>query len=296
MTTEIKCANCLATAQRAFGPAEDATAPWLCPECDANEGVAVDDGSDVFGSERQLRDADEFNGEESDAPYVRYLKAEGLLGDNFPDDPQPKAGPVLVDDGQWFEEHAGVPTKTEIAFTEKRLAKYGLSENIVHSQQDIQPVVVPIIEGTEFQGDVQVHQFDRRMDGGSLRAAASHCAHGSELRTIHRVRTRKRERQIPAWALDDKRVRQVILKEFPKLVTNARQRALAGRWARVLYLYFRVCQWDKTIAEVAGCTVRAVEGVIRRAREVGEELFGAARSASLFCEGDYWCCSAFKAA
>src|SRR5712691_3947197 len=156
MTTEIKCANCPTTVQRVFGPDDDASAPWLCPECDTDEGdVPIEDESEIFGSEEQLRKADEFNGEPTDIPYIRYLKTEGLLGDNFPDDPQPKPRPVLVDDGEWFEEHAGLPTRAEIASTEKRLRKHGLAENQLHGQQDIQAVIVPVIEGTELQGGIQ---------------------------------------------------------------------------------------------------------------------------------------------
>jgi DNA-directed RNA polymerase subunit RPC12/RpoP len=274
MTTEIKCANCPTTVHRVFGPDDDATAPWRCPECDSNEDeIPIED--DSFGSEKQIREADLFNGEQPDAPYIRFLEQEGLLDDSFLDDPksEPVLVPVLVDDAVWFEEHAGKPTKAEITFTEKRLAKHGLSENIIHTQQDIQPVIVPVIEGTEFQGGIQRHQFERRMDGESLQAAARHCANPSELGTIHKVRTRKYERQVPLWALDDKKLGAVLRKVFPRLDNDDTQRESAGRWLRIVYLFFRANAWAKAIAISLGCSVRAVESVIRRAREVGMRCF-----------------------
>jgi hypothetical protein len=299
MTTEIKCANCPTVVQRVFGPNDDAAAPWLCPKCDTDEGeVPIEDGRETFGSEEQLREADVFNGEPADIPYIGHLKAEGLLGDFPDDDPKPKPRPVLVDDGEWFEEHAGLPTKAEIAFTEKRLAKHGLSENIIHSQQDIQPVIVPVIEGTEFQGDIQRQQFDREVAGASWMVDARDEVDGDDMSSYHPVRTREHERFVPLWVLDDEKLRQVILKTFPKQATDAQQRESAGRLLRIVYLYFRANQWVKTIAGAVGCSVRAVEGVIRRARKVGAEMFGSGRAGSAVdsLREDYWCCCALKAA
>lgn len=293
MTTEIKCAKCPTTVQRVFGPDEDTTAPWLCPECDSDEGeVPIEDESEIFGSEEQLREADSFNGEHSNAPYIRYLEAEGLLDDHFPDDPP---APTVMDrPGGWFEEHAGLPTRAEIAFTEKRLRKHGLAGNQLYSQQDIVPVIVPVIEGTELQGGIQQHQFDRGLNGETWHVDARDSLDGDELDYDHEVRTREHERQIPAWALDDRKLRQVVLGMFPRHATNKRQRAMAGRWLRIVYLFFRANWWTKNIAGTTGCTVRAVEGIIRRAREAGGELFGAASSsASPPYEGD-WCCSELK--
>src|SRR5216684_3150699 len=127
MTTQIKCANCPTTVQRVFGPDDDASAPWLCPECDTDEGdVPIEDESEIFGSEEQLRKADEFNGELSDVPYIGFLKEEGLLDDSSLDD-KPAKLMIVGKPGGWFtgggDNVAGKPTKAQIAFTEKRLAK-----------------------------------------------------------------------------------------------------------------------------------------------------------------------------
>jgi len=296
MTVEIKCANCPTTVQRVYGPDDDATVPWLCPDCDADEGEgpAEDEG---FGSEEQLRKADEFNGEPADIPYIRYLKAEGLLGGSFPDD-KPATLVVVDKPAGWFtggdDNVAGRPTKAQIAFTEKQLAKHGLAENQLHGQQDIQAVVEPIIEGSEFQGSIQQHQFDRGLDRRSWHSSARRRANGNELNDHHAVRKRTHQRMIPAWTMRDDQVRKVLGRLFPEHDKDARESA--GRFLRIIYLYFRANQWVRTIAEAVGISVRAVENVVQRARKVGEEVFGSASSAVDAFRGDYWCCSELKAA
>jgi hypothetical protein len=224
------------------------------------------------------------------------LKAEGLLDERFPDEP---AKLVVVDKpGGWFtggdDNIAGKPTKAQIAFIENRLAKHGLAEN-QHGQQDTQAVVEPVLEGSEFQGSIQDHQFDRGMDRKSWHAHARSRSNGNELNDHHAVRKRTHQRLIPAWTMRDDQVREVLDKFFPGHDTDARQREAAGHWLRIVYLYFRANQWVNTIGEAVGSSARAVEGVIRRARKVGEEMFGVAGSAVDTFRGD-WCCSELKAA
>jgi hypothetical protein len=274
-TSEIKCANCVTTVHRTF---VTAASNWLCPDCDPDrDEVSVEDES--FGSEKQLRDADAFNGESTEIHYIADLKAKGLFGDHFSNDKPARR--VLDQPGGWFADDSviGPPTRPQMAWTERRLNRQGLADNQLHSQQDIQALVKPILEDTEFQDGIQNHQFDRRLDRRSWHSDARRRASGSDLSNCHAVRTRAHQRKIPAWTLNDEQVRKVLNKLFPRHGTGERQRALAGRWLRIVYLYFRVHQWVKTIAEAVGCSVRAVEGVVCRARKVGGEMFGTASSA-----------------
>lgn len=176
---------------------------------------------------------------------------------------------------------ASRPTKAQRREAERQLAQHGLAAHQLRSQQDVQPVVKPILEDSD-QAGIQDHQFDRGLDGPWQADARgiivdNQGVDDSDLARHHGVRTREHERPIPAWTQNDAQVRQVLLSTFPGLATDPKQRASAGRWLRIIYLYFRVHQWAKTIAESLGITVRAVESVIRRAREVGERMFGAAR-------------------
>ena len=53
------------------------------------------------------------------------------------------------------------------------------------------------------------------------------------------IQPRHKAKNIPAWALDDKKVQEIVLRSFPKLATNMKQRARAARWVRIIFLYFR---------------------------------------------------------
>lgn len=46
-------------------------------------------------------------------------------------------------------------------------------------------------------------------------------------------------RRIPAWTSDDAAVRSLLLGAFPLLASDPRQRARAGRWMRIIQMYFR---------------------------------------------------------
>lgn len=53
------------------------------------------------------------------------------------------------------------------------------------------------------------------------------------------IKPRHKVKEIPDWAMDDKKVQEIILRSFPKLSTDPKQRMQAGRWVRIIYLYFR---------------------------------------------------------
>ncbi len=54
------------------------------------------------------------------------------------------------------------------------------------------------------------------------------------------IKTRRGNRVIPEWARDNKKIQKILLKSFPKLGTDRKQRAQAARWAAIIQLYFRV--------------------------------------------------------
>jgi hypothetical protein len=56
---------------------------------------------------------------------------------------------------------------------------------------------------------------------------------------------RRRRRSVPEWTRNNKEIKKILLRSFPKLQVNAKQRAQAACWARVIYLYF-VLQWTYT--------------------------------------------------
>jgi len=55
--------------------------------------------------------------------------------------------------------------------------------------------------------------------------------------------TKKRHgqrRETPIWVKDQKQVQALLLRSFPKLKVDRRQRDRAARWARVIHLYFNL--------------------------------------------------------
>ena len=56
---------------------------------------------------------------------------------------------------------------------------------------------------------------------------------------------RRRKRPIPEWVRSNAKIREVLLRSFPMLETNLKQRGRAARWARIIHLYFRL-QWTYT--------------------------------------------------
>jgi hypothetical protein len=83
---------------------------------------------------------------------------------------------------------------------------------------------------------------------------------------IKKVRTR--ERNIPEWTLSDKEVRTVLLRSFPKLRTNNAQAIRAGRWVRLIHLYYRVQMSNSQVAKEMGMTLNATKMAFKIMRRV----------------------------
>ena len=83
---------------------------------------------------------------------------------------------------------------------------------------------------------------------------------------------RRPDKEVPDWALDNHEVQRILLQSFPKMHTDPRQRRSAGRWARILYLYFRVYETDSGIAEEMNMTVGAVRSILSRIVGLAEDI------------------------
>lgn len=49
----------------------------------------------------------------------------------------------------------------------------------------------------------------------------------------------QRVENAPDWAMDDAKVKEILLRAFPHMETNPLQRKRAGKWMRIIYQYFR---------------------------------------------------------
>lgn len=87
--------------------------------------------------------------------------------------------------------------------------------------------------------------------------------------TSHQI-TKKRShiKRCPEWVKHDRQIKELLKFVFPRLIEKSdkgsAQRKRAGRWARVIHLYFRTNLTYKETAEEMGEKPKTIEGIIRR--------------------------------
>lgn len=82
------------------------------------------------------------------------------------------------------------------------------------------------------------------------------------------IKTRRIKRVQPEWTKSDEEIKKVLLRSFPKLKTNARQRAGAARWTRFIHLYYRMGMTKGQVAAEMGTTTVNVANIRNRMRRV----------------------------
>lgn len=73
----------------------------------------------------------------------------------------------------------------------------------------------------------------------------------------------KRLRRTPVWTASNEDIKEVLLRAFPKLATNERQRLKAGRWLQVIHFYYRMGWTRSRVAEEMKISERAVKDYIQ---------------------------------
>ena len=86
------------------------------------------------------------------------------------------------------------------------------------------------------------------------------------------VQARTYKRKKPTWVWNDKKIRDLIVRAFPKMETSRTQRESAARWASVIHLYFRMGYTRAQIAEEIGSTTGKIHGIIRSISRVSKGL------------------------
>lgn len=90
------------------------------------------------------------------------------------------------------------------------------------------------------------------------------------IRSSQIVTIRRPCRRSPHWAFEDEKIKKLLLKAFPKLATDADHRKKAGRWARIIQLYFRTRMSYRETAEEIGESVGVVHNIINRITRVSK--------------------------
>lgn len=81
---------------------------------------------------------------------------------------------------------------------------------------------------------------------------------------IKKIRTR--EKDTPPWATNNAEIRKLLLRAFPKLKTDPKQRKRAARWAAVIHLFYRVGMTKSQIATELKTKTPIINLVLQRAR------------------------------
>jgi hypothetical protein len=101
-------------------------------------------------------------------------------------------------------------------------------------------------------------QLRKKMDGDDPFMAGGHQI----------IKVRSREKVVPVWANSNLETQKILLRAFPKLATNPRQRKSAARWGLIIHLFYRVNLTTGQIAEELNTkpsTIKLVLQHIRRA-------------------------------
>ena len=80
------------------------------------------------------------------------------------------------------------------------------------------------------------------------------------------MRVRESKKVVPAWANDRRKIQRTILRAFPKMNTDPKERARAGRWARVVYLYYIANLSRRGVAVETGLSAAMVHDILTRVR------------------------------
>jgi hypothetical protein len=93
---------------------------------------------------------------------------------------------------------------------------------------------------------------------------------GSETGGFQTLTIKRPKKKVPEWVNSHVKIRELLLRTFPLMKTNLKQREKAGRWARIIYLYYRR-QWTMgQIAAELGIDYEDVKGILRSVTRVAQ--------------------------
>lgn len=95
---------------------------------------------------------------------------------------------------------------------------------------------------------------------------------GSETQGYQILAVRRPRKVVPPWVDDDKKIQEFLLRSFPLLKKNAKQRKQAARWVRIIHLYYRRHWSCRLIAEELGMSFEAIHYLLYSIRRAAEGL------------------------
>jgi len=83
---------------------------------------------------------------------------------------------------------------------------------------------------------------------------------------------RAHSRVVPDWTADDQAVQKLLLRSFPNLKTSPYQRKFAGRWVRVIHLFYRMGLSRTEIAKEMRVRDRVIKDALRSIKRASRGL------------------------
>ena len=105
----------------------------------------------------------------------------------------------------------------------------------------------------------QPYQFDKELNSGNNIVGV-----GFQIVDIEE----RANPDVPEWTKSDEKIRELIKRSFPKFETNDVQRLRASRWARIIYLHFRMAYSMSQIADEMTLSIDDVKNILNRIRRV----------------------------
>ncbi|MHB8485504.1 MAG: hypothetical protein ACYDCM_07225 [Candidatus Acidiferrales bacterium] len=118
------------------------------------------------------------------------------------------------------------------------------------------------VNSRKFSSD-NVGNFDAYLRSYLFDGSESFMAGGHQI-----VKTRHNRRSIPAWAQDPDQVKAILLRAFPNLQTSFVQKERAGKWLRVIYLYWQAGFDSVTVCLEMGVSRSEFKNILQRIRRV----------------------------
>jgi hypothetical protein len=86
------------------------------------------------------------------------------------------------------------------------------------------------------------------------------------------VHARSYKRETPAWVTKNSEIRKLLLRSFPRLATNERQKRAAARWAMIIHLFYHMGYTSSQVAEEMGLALNKVKAICKSIRRVSKGL------------------------
>jgi hypothetical protein len=147
-------------------------------------------------------------------------------------------------------------TNTDPKYWEDLLEKAGLGNHRIETQDDDfeTSVEAEVTQGRKVvQGNKDLAQLRTKLDGNDAFLSGGH--------QIKKIRAHKR--RVPSWTANDAAVQKLLLRSFPKLQTSAKQRKYAGRWARIIHLFYRIGMSRTQVAKEMRLDATVIKDALR---------------------------------